>query len=496
MRVLVVDDNAGSRQIVAEILKSMSFRVELAESGSRAIALVRERPAAEAFRLVVMDWQMPGMDGIEAARRLGELPGRPPAVILMTAFDIGAPERASATAAGASAFLAKPVTASTLADAIIGIFQPELVRGLAEQRRSNGKAWDLSGARILLVEDNEINQQIAEELLRAAGVEVVIARNGREAIEKLTPPAPPFHAVLMDIQMPEMDGYEATRRIRAAPWGAKLPIVAMTAHALEEERRKALETGMDRHVTKPIDPDVLFQTLSQFYGPAERRPPERARREASDPGKKEAPAAAVPAIEGVDVVAGLRRLAGNRRLYESLLRRFVEGQWSLDIAAAVARGDPETAERLAHTLRGTAGTLGVEAVQAAATELEERFRSGSDPAVIEAARRSLDQSLDAAKAAIRSSLQPGGSWGAGEASAVLEPSGGKPDIAGADLDRLARMLEEHDTEAAALFRSLESGVRHLAGTGKAEAIRDAIAAYDFAAALACVRELQGKVTHG
>ena len=484
MRALIVDDNPGSRQIMGEMLESMKFRVQTAESGQEAVERVQHVEADDPYRLVLMDWQMPGMDGIEATRSIRALPGQTPAVILMTAFDVGGPDRANAREAGAAEFLAKPVTASTLADAIIRIFQPDLIRDFDEQRRANGKAWDLRGARILLVEDNEINQQIAEELLKAAGVEVVVAGNGRQAIEKLMPPARRFDVVLMDIQMPEMDGYEATRRIRATPWGASLPIVAMTAHAMEEERRKALETGMDSHVTKPIDPDVLFETLSRFYS-SERR----GTMPAASRGPETAP---VPPIEGVDVAAGLRRVAGNRRLYQSLLQRFIDAQGGCarDISDSLARGDAEVAERLAHTLRGTSGTLGMDTVQNAAADLEELFRSHAPPQEIERSRMFLDEVLGSTVTAVRAALRPGGAWGRGE-STVAPARDAK-----AGLQRLGRLIEANDTEARELFRSLEEELRKVADPREVEALGSVIYGYDFTAALPLVRELQERVKNG
>ncbi|MGO9308264.1 MAG: response regulator, partial [Spirochaetia bacterium] len=310
MRVLVVDDNPSARQIMSEILSSMKFRVEAVDSGENAIEAVRKADAADAFGLILMDWKMPGIDGMEATRKI-TAPGfvkNPPAVILMSAFGDDGSEKADARAAGAAEFLMKPITASTLADTIIRIFAPDLLPEMVDRQRVNDASIGLRGARVLLAEDNEINQQIAVELLRGAGVEVVVVSNGREAIEKLAAPSTRFDMVLMDIQMPEMDGYEATRRIRAQPWGTSLPIIAMTAHALEEERRKALEIGMNSHISKPIDPDAMFETMRQFYRPAGPAPETE---QMAPPRDGEV---LFPSMEGVDVAAGLRRLAGNRRL--------------------------------------------------------------------------------------------------------------------------------------------------------------------------------------
>jgi two-component system sensor histidine kinase/response regulator len=485
MRVLVVDDNPHARLIMSEILSSMKFRVEAVDSGENALEAVRKADAADAFGLILMDWKMPGIDGMEATRRItgAGFVKDPPAVILMSAFGDDGTERADARAAGAAEFLMKPITASTLADAIIRIFSPDLLPELVERQRVSEASKGLRGARVLLAEDNEINQQIAVELLRGAGVEVVVASNGREAIEKLAAPSARFDMVLMDIQMPEMDGYEATRRIRSQPWGASLPIIAMTAHAMEEERRKALETGMDGHVSKPVDPDAMFETMRRFYRPAGSAP---ATEQISLPRDGEAP---FPSIEGVDVTAGLRRIAGNQRLYRDLLQRFADGQESCarDIGKALEKGDAGLAEMRAHTLNGIAGTLGVGVVHASAAELERQLRENDSPEKIEETRIRLDAALHAVVDAIRSTLQ--------HAEAVRERDvpGRPPPELNAALGRLSRLIEENDSEALEAFESLRTTWEGIAGHEETKTLADLLSAYDFTAALPHVKDLQQKM---
>ena len=500
MHVLVVDDNPHARQIMGEILSSMKFRVETVDSGEKAMEAVRKADAADAFGLVLMDWKMPGMDGMEATRRIttAGFARNPPAVILMSAFGESGTERTDARAAGAAEFLAKPITASTLADAIIRIFAPDLLSEIEERRRTIVPSQYLRGARVLLAEDNEINQQIAVELLRGAGVEVVVASNGREAVEKLAGSGGRFDMVLMDIQMPEVDGYEATRRIRSQPWGTSLPIIAMTAHALEEERRKALETGMNSHISKPIDPDAMFETMRQFYRPAGPAPGgEPEARPAAPPRDADAP---FPAIKGVDVVAGLRRAANNRRLYRDLLRRFVDSQESCarDIAKALNNGDASSAEMRAHTLNGVAGTLGVSAVHAASIELERQLREKDSTQKVEETRIRLEAALHAAVEAIRSMLRRDE---ASPGADVPDRPPADPDIA---LGKLARLVKEHDAEALDVFASLRAVWESKAGREEAKTLADLLSAYDFAAALPHVTRFQramraslkGGETHG
>ncbi|MGA2481052.1 MAG: response regulator [Spirochaetia bacterium] len=486
MHVLVVDDNSHARQIMSEMLLSMKFRVQTTDSGEGALESVRRVDESDPFRLILMDWKMPGIDGIEATRKIttAGFAKNTPAVILMSAFGEGGSERMDARAAGAAEFLAKPITASTLSDAIIRIFAPDLLPSMVDQQRDNARAKDLRGARVLLAEDNEINQQIAVELLRGAGVEVVIASNGREAIEKLAPPAARFDMVLMDIQMPEVDGYEATRRIRSQPWGASLPIIAMTAHALEEERRKAVEVGMDSHISKPIDPDAMFETMSQFYRPSG---PARVASETAPAREGEE---SYPPIEGVDVDGGLRRVAGNRRLYRSLLVRFVDGQASCahDIGKALTNSEHDLAERLAHTLKGVAGTLGVRAVQDIAAELEKQLRVKGSAEKIEEIRIQLDAALGAAVRTIRSALRQQDN----DAGEIDAPARLLQDLETA-VGNLARLIEESDSEALEAFDSLRKSAEEFSSPEELKKLADVVHAFDFAEALPLVKNLQERI---
>ncbi len=289
--------------------------------------------------MVFMDWKMPGMSGVEAARAIKRRRAGAPAIIMVTAFgreDV----RQEAEEAGLDGFLVKPVSPSSLFDAIIQVFAPDLA---AERPAAGGgeRRYALEGMRVLLAEDNEINQQIAIELLEAVGVTVEVAANGREAVDKVRS-GTAWDAVLMDLQMPELDGISATQAIRAEGRFGELPIIAMTAHAMVEERERCFAAGMNDHVTKPIEPDVLYQALARWF---QRRPaaetPVRAEKR---PGAAEA---ALPQVPGVDTASGLKRVAGNLALYRNLLGKFVEGQAAAAdaIRKALREGDRALAER-------------------------------------------------------------------------------------------------------------------------------------------------------
>ena len=386
LRVLVVDDNAAAREILAESLGSMAKQVDAVSSGHEALAAIKERDADTPYDVVFMDWQMPGMDGLQAARliRNDSLLHKQPAIIIVTAF--GREEvREEAEKLQLDGFILKPITKSVLFDSLVNVFAADTVETGELAGSTAEQSTGLLGLRVLLAEDNEINQQIAVELLEGVGAKVDVAGNGRKAVDRLFQAEfpPPFDLVLMDLQMPEMDGYQATTLIRSDARFANLPIIAMTAHATMEERQRCLDAGMNDHVSKPIDPALLFRTVGRFYKPAgdatisavtERKP-----NVADTPVPVD-----LPSLEGLNVQDGLGRVAGNRKLYLKLLRQFVDQQGlaPAEIAEALARQDISVAERLAHTVKGVAGSLGMGAVQQVAATLEKAIAAKTDSAAL------------------------------------------------------------------------------------------------------------------
>jgi CheY-like chemotaxis protein len=377
-------------------LSALASRVDVVSSGKDAITAVQAHDATAPYDIVFMDWRMPGMDGLQTSRHIksDETLRHPPHIVLVTAF--GREEvREEAERLELDGFLVKPVTKSMIVDTLVTVFSQE--REGLETAAAAEPTSRLRGARILLTEDNEINQQIAIELLQGVGASVKVAENGSEAVDLLSdgPQPPPFDLVLMDLQMPVMDGYQATAKLRADGRFAALPIIAMTAHATIEERQRCLAAGMNDHISKPIDPDHLFETVGRFYKPAPMNaplepsagvnllPPSQDERPESSPssaGVTEAKLTEVrapapddlPSVQGLDTKDGLTRVAGNRKLYLKLLRQFVEqqGPAPAQITEALAAKDVPLAERLAHTVKGVAGNLGAGAVQRAAARLE------------------------------------------------------------------------------------------------------------------------------
>jgi two-component system sensor histidine kinase/response regulator len=321
LRVLVVDDNPAAREILQEPLSTVAARVDVVASGKEAIAAVQQHDSSEPYDIVFMDWRMPGMDGLQASRHIksDETLGHQPAIVLVTAF--GREEvREEAERLQLDGFLVKPVTKSMIVDTLVNVFAETADAGSAA---GEGEAQiRLSGARILLVEDNEINQQIAVELLEGAGASVQVANNGRQAVEILSNGSqpPPFDVALMDLQMPEMDGYQATAKLRSDARFSAFPIIAMTAHATVEERQRCLAAGMNDHISKPIDPAMLFETLARFVksSPAAAHPGRGGATSPEQPAKADAnarvepPALDVSAVPGLDMKDGLSRVAGIR----------------------------------------------------------------------------------------------------------------------------------------------------------------------------------------
>ena len=408
MRVLVVDDNPTSRNILQGMLESFSFEVNLAASGEEGLAEIERAAEGAPFELVVMDWKMPGMDGIEASRRIKGHPGleKIPPIILVTAY--GREEiMQEADEAGLDGFLLKPVSPSILFDTIMQATGKDTVKRVPAVRDREQEVEELEhirGARVLLVDDNEINQQVAQEILEGAGLVVTVAGDGQEAVNAVK--ASEYDAVLMDIQMPVMDGYEATREIRNSKSEIRnIPIIAMTAHAMSGDREKTLEAGMNDHVTKPIDPDQLFSVLGKCIQPVEDRG-EISLPETVEPDVDAAEEYLPDSLPGFDIAAGLTRLQGNRRLYRKLLLDFAAENVGVagEIQEALDEKDIEHAYSLVHNLKGLAGNLSATDLLNASGEIEKLIKSREttpSPDAIERGLKGLENALIRALESIR-----------------------------------------------------------------------------------------------
>jgi two-component system sensor histidine kinase/response regulator len=476
-RVLVVDDNANARLVLQGLLAAMKFSVEQADSGLAGLdAVARADAQGRPFDLVFLDWQMPGMDGNETALRIKALVLRSvPRMIMVTAF--GRDEVITgAHAAGIDEVLIKPVNASVLFDSVarllgrVGAAEP----GLAEAPMALGrfdKLASIAGARILLVEDNELNQEVALELLREAGLVVDLAENGQVALDRLA--ADQYDLVLMDMQMPVMDGVTATVEIRKQSSLQALPVLAMTANAMQGDRDRCLAAGMNDHIAKPIEPEDLWKALLRWIAPRHSGTPAPARQ--PQPSEQlELPTG----IQGLDIAEGLRRVLGKKDVYLSMLRRFVAGQKTavVDIFKALVRDDPPTAERLAHTLKGASGTIGAAGVQLLAGELEAAIRQQRPRDVIElhlaAVRTPLDTLVTQLHQQLPAEMAPVADAVDGDRLRQVCPS-------------LMALLQEGDSEAVDVFDA-HADLLGAAFPAQFAALAKAIRAFDFPSALSAL----------
>ena len=389
--VLVVDDNVPSAILLCELLSELGFMAQQVHSGQAALdKLVEANRVEKPYQFVLMDWQMPGLDGLQTVEAIQALHIQSVPFVLMVTAHRRLELIQGAYKLGIEHVLSKPVSGSLLvntmmqimgyAEAEVGIVSPASNRGQLESQLEA-----LAGARVLLAEDNEINQQVACELLQSVGLVVDVADNGQIAVQRVQATAGegrPYDIVLMDMQMPVMDGVTASRLIRETISAEHLPIVAMTANAMAADRERCMQAGMNGFVTKPIDPEDLWKVLLTWVkvrdGMSARKPAAVPPRNAVD-GDSDSLIQALRAIPELDVDLGLVRTNNNPAFYASLLRKFVTGQENAmaSMQLALDGADLATAERIAHTLRGVAGNLGASELQTSAEQLESVLRTGA-----------------------------------------------------------------------------------------------------------------------
>ena len=373
-RTLIVDDNESAREVFVAMAKSLGWQADGAASGAQAIALAQSRGDEGApYETVFVDWQMPGMDGWETSRRILQMAeaSKFPSPLLIMVTGHGREtlaQRSAGEQALLSGFLVKPVTASMLFDAVSDAHKMLAHPELLNHPTTQVAVQRLVGMRLLVVEDNLNNQQVAQELLVDEGAQVSIAENGQLAIDAVAAADPPFDAVLMDIQMPVMDGYTATARIRQTLGMTRLPIIAMTANAMASDREACLAAGMNDHVGKPFDLLNLVAALLRHTG------------RAAPPDAKARPAAITVPTElldearrlGIDLAGAMSRMGGNSRVYLRMLQTFSHDLPTLpdQLAALLQQERLVDAGRLMHTFKGLAATLGIRQLANIATDTE------------------------------------------------------------------------------------------------------------------------------
>ncbi len=377
INILLVDDNNTSRMILLKILKHFGFSAQEAVNGESAVKMLKEKD----FDLIITDWKMDKMDGVEMVRYIqnDKTITKQPKIIMITAH--GAEDAIAASKdLDIKQFIPKPVNFSKVHDAIVKAIShtaSENGKKILLEHKNSKVISKLNGAHLLLVEDNEVNQELAIDLLNSIGISVALANNGQEAIDKLEDEE--FDGILMDCHMPVLDGYEATKKIRQDKRYKDIPIIALTANVLSDDKKKALDSGMNDQISKPIRPVDMFDTLAKWIKHSRKSDTQDLYKNSSDDGVY------IPDIDGIDISKGLTITLNDKNVYLKLLKKFKDNQDSFerDFRAAFESKDMQTATRIAHTLKGLAGNIGATNLQEKAAELEKLSIDNSDHNEIE-----------------------------------------------------------------------------------------------------------------
>ncbi len=477
LKVLVVDDNSSARAILITMLRSLEFHATAVTNGEEAISeLGRAAVGLKPYDLILMDWMMPGVDGLETLQRIrtDNNLAHTPSIVMVPAYRREELLQ-NAQDTKIDGLLVKPVSPSTLLDSILLVFGKSVALRPRNQQRQNEiiEAKNaLRGAYLLLVEDNDVNREIAEEILGNAGIRIDVAKNGAEAVKLVGQNN--YDGVLMDCQMPIMDGFEATRKIREDERYAELPILAMTANALAGDKEKCLQCGMNDHIAKPIDVAQFFMTLVRWIKP--KSPVAEAVMTKAQQDD------AVPGIPGLAIDEALQRVGGNVKLLRKLINRFHETQHDVTgrIIRAVESGNAEEALREAHTMKGLAGNIGATRIMECATKVESILKHAE-----------ADQ-LDTALNAMETELQSLIGRIASAMTTVETPAIQVDDVdrllLADELRELANLLADDDSRAGGLMDTITDKLNALGQNAVAKQLNKLIAQYDFESAFAKLRE--------
>jgi two-component system sensor histidine kinase/response regulator len=467
LKVLLVDDNRSSLEILKETLESFSFEVITTDSAIQALHILKRDSLNDTIKIVLMDWEMPDMDGLTAAESIRRDRAFDDTKIIMMSTSYANDElHIRSELLGLSGILTKPIRHSTLYDTIIRAINKE--KDLMDIHQPVLTTQELPPpfrGRLLLVEDNDINQQVAGELLEKFGFTVEIATNGAEAIEKVATSGNPsqYDLVLMDLQMPVMGGYAATQEIRKMDRYKSLPIIAMTADAMEGVKEKCIEMGMVDFLTKPINPSHMIEVIKKWAPKSSNT---------GDATVLEQPATTPWHIEGVDLEDGLSHLGGNHELFNELLQKFLDrnDQFVLRLREDFLAGNFDLVKRSIHTLKGISGNLGMKQLHRACVDAEENI--GQKKLAFE----QFIQGLEAELVIVLRGLKRFRERGQGEKSATSVDS---QDV-NEHVIRLKILLKNQDPEAVAVARALGS----VRGYEKEfEELRNCMKSYDFDTAI-------------
>lgn len=465
IKTLVVDDNPMAGEIMKEYMENMGASVELAASGRQAIELIQKNGFESPYQLLLIDWNMPDLDGMETVKcinALSEIKIKP-LVILVTAYDLEEMKK-SAQNLGIAAFLTKPISQSSLYDTIVNIFAKDL--SISQKESLPYETTLLHGVNILLVEDNEVNQQIACELLQNQGCKVAISNNGLQAVQRFKSRTETYDLIFMDIQMPEMDGFEATKKIREID--AEIPIIAMTARNMYDEKEKCYQVGMNDHIAKPIDPELLMEMVTKW---AKNTSNLKDYSKISPDKSAESMEKSFPRIYGIDTQKGIHRLSGNMELYEKLLYKFATEQ--IEIVEKIKNNleDYELLQSQAHLLKGVAGNIGATQVYQLSGQLERMAELKSPLSELKAIAEDVVQEFHKVSTEI-----------------VLMVTNKEQTISNEAVNnenidemivKLADMLKRGDVEGITYFNKIRPALKDILGEGLFQTIDAYITRYEF-----------------
>lgn len=476
-RFIITDSRVLPWRGLMAHLEMSSASVRLVPSGRELLAMLKTQPEEQICDLVFIYVKLPDMDGVELARSIRNDPDlkKRPAVVLVAhrdEFSALCNDKTIRSTVADDVIMA-PITPSDMMNTVIGIFAPLLRRQGIKHFEEHDWKNQLYGVRVLLAEDNLINQEIALELLQQAGCSVRIANDGCQAVEEIMAADVPWDIVLMDVQMPHMDGLDATRMIRADARFADLPIVAMTAHAMSDARDRCLQSGMNAHIVKPINPEDLFQTIRRFCRPDQHIPKTQSVNVLTAAGSPEN-----FRIDGLDVVSGMRRVMGNFSLYIKLLRRFVEEQANVStrIAQLLEQGDTTRAAQLVHAIKGVSGNLGATEVFTQAQTLERCIKEARPAPQIENEMKNFAARLSSVISAIRVSLpaeQPAAGEFDGQAAPQISQKLNK------ELPILIKLLKQSSIELIEYYKNLTEELRSVCSQEEFSLLEKAIRIGEF-----------------
>ena len=484
VRVLVVDDNADARTVLVESLEAFGCETIEASHGREALDIIgwhnQSGDDRDGISLALLDWRMPDIDGVELAESIRALElDRQPALIMVSAY--GREEVMTRASAWVDAFLTKPVNSSVLVETMMRTLNHQARERQGDSAPVPDKPLRLNG-RILLAEDNEINRQVARELLENLGLTIDMAVNGREAVERLEQES--FDLVFMDIQMPEMDGYQASQAIRRRPGLQDLPIVAMTAHAMKGDKERCLEAGMNDHISKPLDPEELKLMVCNWLEPgAEGDTAKVIEGELAD----EAESMHLP---GINVEQGLSRVMGNHSLYEKLLKGFYQEQ-SEDLTRlcdCFDQCDWQAARFIVHSVKGAAGSLGADTLHQAAARLEQALQTRDalpEEVLVSRFKSAFEEVMEGLERFVFDERQSQPAVGEGHVAV---------DELHALINRFGIMLQEGDAGVVLDLPELVQGLSDQIEPVTLQHFQKKVDSYDFEEAEELLKEIEGQLT--